>query len=212
MKEFTEIVLENERLIYKIASYFPMADMDDLYQAGVSGMLLAYRNYDASKAKFTTYAYSYILGEMKKVIRDDSKIKISRDMRTLRGKVILVKEKLTQVLMREPSSLEISSYLEIPEEIVLEALSSLSFKSIDENVGDTNMMLHEIIGKSYDYDTLLFLKMEIESLEEPERSIMIERYYEDMTQTEVASSLGLTQARVSRCEQKVLSKLRQNIN
>ncbi len=212
MKEFTDLVKENEKLIYKIASYFPMADMDDLYQAGVSGMLLAYKNYDKTKAKFTTYAYSYILGEMKKVIRDDSRIKISRDMRALRNKVLLVKEKLEQILMREPSILEISSYLEIPYDVVLDALSSLSFKSIDENVGDTNMMLHEIIGKTYDYDTLLFLKMEIESLEEPERSIMIERYYEDMTQTEVASNLGLTQARVSRCEQKVLSKLRQNIN
>ena len=84
MEDIAEVIVENEKLIYKISSYFPYyQDKDDLYQAGCKGIIEAYNRYDASRdVKFTSYAYSYILGEMKKVVREDKSIKISRDINT----------------------------------------------------------------------------------------------------------------------------------
>ncbi len=215
MQDIAQIIIENEKLIYKLSSYFPYyQDKDDLYQAGCKGMIEAYNNFDASRdVKFISYAYSYILGEMKKVVREDKSIKISRDVNNLSNKIEKAKSLLSQSLMREPTIQELSDYLEIPEYYVVEALNSkVSLKSIDSNVGDTNMMFHEIISSpNADIDDLIFLKTELENLEEPERSIMISRYYEDMTQTEVASNLGLSQVDVSRREKKVLTKIRREL-
>lgn len=214
MSDITSIILENEGLIYKIASYFPYQDKDDLYQAGCKGILLAYQNYDESKgAKFSSYAYTYILGEMKSVVRENRSLKIGRDISKLNNQIERAKTILEQKLMHEPSALEISQYLEIPESLVEMALNSkVKMQSIDDMVGDTNMMLHEIISSpDVDVDSLLFLKMELDSLGEPERTIMIERYYEDMTQLEVARGLGLSQVDVSRREKKVLMKLRSKL-
>lgn len=212
MKDIATVIVENEKLIYKLTNYFPYyQDKDDLYQAGCKGMIEAYKRYDSSKdTKFTSYAYSYILGEMRKVVREDKSIKISRDINKLNSKIEKANSLLSQTLMREPTITELSSYLEIPEEYIVEALNSqVVLRSIDSNVGDTNMMLHEVIGKpDVDIDDLLFLKTELENLEEPERSIMINRYYEDMTQTEIANILGLSQVDVSRREKKVLTKIR----
>ncbi len=215
MEDIAAIIIENENLIYKLSSYFPYyQDKDDLYQAGCKGMIEAYNRYDESKGvKFTSYAYSYILGEMKKVVREDKSIKISRDINSLSNKIEKARALLSQKLMHEPSVLELSDYLEIPEYYVVEALNSkVSLKSIDSNVGDTNMMLHEIISRpDVDINDLIFLKTELENLGEPERSIMINRYYEDMTQSEVARTIGLSQVDVSRREKKVLTKLRSEL-
>lgn len=212
MENISQLIIENEKLIYKILSYFPYYDdKEDLYQAGCKGMIEAYKNYDSSKGvKFTSYAYTYILGEMKKVVREDKSIKVSREINSLANKIEKAKELLSQALMHEPTTKEISDYLEIPEYCVIEALNSkVIMKSIDSNVGDTNMMLHEIISRQEaDINDLLFLKTELEKLQEPERTIMINRYYEDMSQSEIAGNLGLTQVDVSRREKKVLTKLR----
>ncbi len=215
MQDIAQVIMENEKLIYKLSSYFPYyQDKDDLYQAGCKGMIEAYNKFDHTKGvKFTSYAYSYILGEMKKVVREDKSIKISRDINKLHNKIEKAKSLLSQTLMHEPTLKELSDYLEIPEYYIVEALNSrLSLKSIDSNVGDTNMMLHEILSSPHaDINDLLFLKTELENLEEPERSIMISRYYEDMTQTEIANTLGLSQVDVSRREKKVLTKLRSRL-
>jgi len=215
MEDIASVIVENEKLIYKLTNYFSYyQDKDDLYQAGCKGMIEAYKRYDSSRdAKFTSYAYSYILGEMKKVVREDKSIKISRDINKLNSKIEKANSLLSQTLMREPTITELSNYLEIPEEYIVEALNSqISLRSIDSNVGDTNMMLHEVISSpNVNIDDLLFLKTELESLEEPERSIMINRYYEDMTQTEIANILGLSQVDVSRKEKKVLTKIRSRL-
>ena len=215
MSELGTLILENERLIYKIASYFPgYSSKEDLYQVGCKGMIDAYKNYNPEKGKFTTFAYNYILGEMRKLVREDKSFKVSRDISSLKNKIEKVSELLTQKLMREPSPLEIAEYLELPEYCIIEALNyKSSVQSIDSNIGDSNMMMHEIISSpDVDKDTLLFLKTELESLQEPEKSIMIGRYYEDLTQTEIANNLGLSQVDVSRREKKVLTKLRSYIS
>lgn len=209
------LILENEKLIYKLASYFKnCANIEDLYQAGCIGIIKASKNYRSDKgAKFSSYAYTYILGEMKALVREDTPLKVSKEITSLRQKIERAKALLTQKLMYEPTNEELSVFLEIPASQIDEILNSHVYvSSIDDTYGDTNMLMHEIISsQSVDTDTLIMLKEAIETLEEPERSIMIERYYEDMTQCEVAESLGLKQTFVSRREQKVLKKLRQTL-
>lgn len=215
MEELTELILENEKLIYKAVNRFPYyRDKEDLYQAGCKGMQDAYRTYDPNKgAKFTSHAYRYILGEMINVVNKDKCVKVSREVTRLNNQIEKAKSMLAQKLMREPTITELSNYLEVPEYYLIEAMNSnVTAQSIDSMVGDTNMMLHEVISsKEIDVDTLLYLKTELESLNEPERTIMIQRYYEDMTQTEVANGLGLSQVDVSRREKKVLTKIRQQL-
>ncbi len=209
------LILENEKLIYKIAGYFKdYISIEDLYQAGCIGIIKASKNYQNDKnTKFTTYAYSYILGEMKELVREEKPLKISKEILSLRNKIEKAKVLLTQKLMHEPTNEELSLFLEIPISRVDEILNSnIYVSSIDDGYGDTNMLMHEIISSpNIDADALIMLKESIETLEEPERSIMIERYYKDMTQSEVAEDLGLKQTFVSRREQKVLQKLRQRV-
>ncbi len=213
--ELTKTICENEKLIYKLANYFPYyADKEDLIQAGFKGMIDAYYKFDETKGtKFTTYAYAYILGEMREVIRKDKKVKISKEINTLKNKIEKAREKLTQSLMREPTNSELSAYLEVPLLELEEILNSnVVVNSIDSNIGDTNMLLEEIIkAPEMDIDALILLKTELENLEEPERTIMFERYYADMTQMEVANNLGLSQVDVSRREKKALTKIRRKL-
>ncbi|MBQ9011171.1 MAG: sigma-70 family RNA polymerase sigma factor, partial [Bacilli bacterium] len=138
-------------------------------------------------------------------------VKVSRDIYYLKGKIEKAREKLSQTLMRYPTDKQLSDFLSIPEEIIAEALNSSGTpKYLDDYAGDTNILMHEILtSKSVDIDDLIYLKTELENLEEPERTIMIKRYYEDMTQKEIATSLGLTQVDVSRRQNKVLKKIKQ---
>ena len=148
---------------------------------------------------------------MKKLVREDKSFKVSRDLYGLKGKIEEARERLSQTLMYNPSDEELFNFLGISELEFSEAInSSLMPKSLEDNICDSNMELSEIISKpDVSIDDLLYLKEQIINLEEPERSIMINRYFEDMTQAEVADNLGISQVMVSRCQNKVLSKLKQ---
>ncbi len=205
-------ILENEGLIYKIANYFSSYySIDDLYQVGCIGIIKGYANYKENmNTKFSTYIYSYILGEMKKLISDDKPLKVNRNINKLRSKILEAQDKLSQKLMRKPTNSELCDYLGISSSKLAEAInSSIYAESIDNTYGETNMLMEEVISSpSINYDDLLYLKMFIENLEEPERTIMIKRYYEDMTQSELSKNIGLNQVDISRKEKKVLSKIR----
>ncbi len=215
MKSLTELILQNNNLIYSIASKFGNNnDMDDLFQAGCIGMMEAYKRFDSSRGvKFTTFTYPYILGRISEYVRENHAVKLTKDMTRAKNKIERAKMYMTQELMREPSNEELSNYLNIP----LENLNMLlnyngDGFSLDETYLD-NLSLYDVISsKEVDYNTLVFLKQEIENLEEPERTIMYERYFEDMTQSEIANNLGLSQVDVSRREKKVLVKLRKTFN
>ena len=212
--DIVNLIEENEKLIYKLASFFTnCASLEDLYQAGCLGIIKASKNYDSNRStKFSSYAYDYILGEMRLLIRQNKPFKISKEKSSLAYKIEKTRSLLTQKMMREPTTTELADFLEISEYQLAEILNSNKVDSLDNTYGDTNMMLHEIISAPYlEKDTLIMLKDMINSLEEPERTIMIERYYEDMTQSEVADNLGLNQTYVSRSENKVLKKFRQTI-
>ncbi len=211
MKE--QIIIENQNLIYYVANFFKNYPYkDDLYQAGRLGMLKAYEKYDPnSDCKFTTYAYSYILGEMKKLVREDKGIKISREISKLNLKIEKAYVLLSQKLMKEPTINEIANYLEIPEYYVSEAISSLNkIKSIDEpiNSDGKDLTLQDVIGESENIDDLILLKDSLKKLNNEERFIIDSRYNDDCTQEEVANKLGISQVQVSRKEKKVLEKLK----
>ena len=210
------LIKDNERLIYSIASNFKnYKSIEDLYQAGCLGLITAYKHFDTTRdCKFTTYAYPYIFGEMRKLVREDKGIKISREISKLNLKIEKAYIILTQKLMREPSIQELSMYLEIPEYYISEAINSINrIKSIDEPItsGDKELTLQDVIGKSTNIDDLLLLKDCINKLDSEERKIIDSRYKEDYTQTETAKLIGISQVQVSRKEQKILKKLRDTI-
>lgn len=208
-----ELILSNSRLIYKIASYFNIKNKEDLYQVGCIGLIKAYNNYDNNKnTKFSTYAYPYILGEMKKYLREDKGIKISREITQLNSKIEESYIVLTQKLNRTPSSKELSLFLEIDEYLIIEALKSTNaLTSLDELIYD-NMSLYDTIqSNELDLNTLLFLKEELNNLSELDKKIIELRYFNDLTQQEVSNVLGMSQVQVSRGEQKVLKNLRKNM-
>ena len=214
MKEITDLLIENENLKYSIASrYTKYKDKEDLFQAGCVGMIEAYKNYDKTKGtKFTTYAYPYIAGEISKYVREDHTIKMSKDMHKLKMKIENARSILSQKLMHNPSVKELSDYLEIDDEIINNLLKFNDPLSIDEKVADNISVYDVIADKCVDYNTLIALKTEIDCLDEPERTIMIERYYNDITQTQLSNILGISQVDISRKEKKVLTKFKKMFN
>lgn len=214
MKPIEEIVVENQNLIYSVVNEFGNEiNKEDLFQVGVMGMIKAYKNFDESlNIKFTTYAYTYILGEIKKYIREDRGFKVSRQTSSLGYKIEKARELLAQKYNKVPTYNEIAVYLEIPEYVIAEAINSKQeIKSIDSAVAidSKELTLHEIIpSKREDIDSLILLKEELLKLEDSEKELLHKRYFEDMTQTEVANVFGMTQVQVSRSEKKVLTKLK----
>ena len=216
MDEITNLILNNEKLFYSICNYFKnYSSKEDLYQAGCLGLISAYKKYNPNmNCKFTTYAYPYILGEMRKLVREDKGMKISREITKLNLKIEKAYILLTQKLMKEPSIEEIANYLEIPEYYVSEAILSLNkIKSIDEPVNSEGreLTLQEVIGKSNNIDDLILLRESLNNLTEEEKILINNRYVNDYTQSETSKIIGMSQVQVSRKEHKVLEKLKQKM-
>lgn len=214
--EITNLIIENERLIYSIASFFKNYNSkEDLYQAGCLGLITAYKKFNPDmNCKFTTYAYPYILGEMRKLVREDKGLKISREITKLNLKIEKAYILLSQKLMKEPNIEEIANYLEIPEFYVSEAILSLNkIKSIDEPVSSEGreFTLQDVIGKKENIDELIMLRESLTSLNKEEKAIIDNRYMKDYTQSETSKLVGMSQVQVSRKEQKVLQKLKQKM-
>lgn len=216
MNEYEEIINTTSNLIYHIINkYFKGYEKEDLYQVGVIGVIKAYNNYKEDKStKFSTYAYKYIYGEIYSYINNNKTLKLSKEINTLYNKINKAKDILSQKLMKEPNTYELSLFLEIEESIITNILNSTNISSIDEiiNTSDNNLTLSDIISDKKDYYNIdyLLLNEEIETLEYPEKEIMKLRYFEDKTQSEVASILGINQVQVSRYEGKTLKKIRKN--
>ena len=203
-RELEALILEHEKLIYSIMKYFSYyPNKDDLFQVGCVGLIEAYYRFrDDFHTKFSTYAYSYILGEMKKLVREDRGIKVSRMTHSLHIKIEKASVLLSQKLMREPTIPEIAAFLEIEEELVVEAFySSSALLDVDEVP----------IGKCEDLDEQIYLREQLEQLSSEELEILNRRYMEDRTQMETASILGISQVQVSRKEQKALAKLKNKL-
>lgn len=215
--DLDNLILQNKNLIYKICSFFPYSNKEDLFQVGCIGLLNAYKRYDDSVGtKFTTYAYPFILGEINNYVKKDKGIKVSRDISRLNSSIEKACILLTQKYMREPNIKEIASFLEIDECLVVDAyISRYPIKSFDSTIvsDSRDVTLFDIIPdvNTLDMDTLIALKEELSKLSPLEKEIINSRYIRDLTQSEVAGNLGMSQVQVSRFEQKVLSKLKKGL-
>ncbi len=215
--ELENIILDNINLIYKAAQYFKnYASKEDLINAGVIGMINAYNKFDDSfNTKFSTYAFSYIMGEMKKCIRNDKNIKISRDISSLNFKIEKVKQLLIQKYNREPSIKELSLYLEIDEKYIIEALNSVNnIDSLDSAVKSDSkeLNLYDFIpDKEKDIDLLIDLNDSLNKLNKNDLKLIKYRYYKDLSQQQTAKLLGMSQVQVSRNEKKIIKQLKMSM-
>ncbi|MBQ8472185.1 MAG: sigma-70 family RNA polymerase sigma factor [Bacilli bacterium] len=205
--ELRDLVVNNQNLIYSIASKFK-GDLEDLFQVGCIGLINAYKNYDPSYPnKFTTYAYPYIYGEIYQYILKNRNIKISNDTIKLNSAINKAHDFLTQKYRREPTDLELSSFLEIPIYKIEETRNLMNISSLDEEYNEAN--LYNFIGfEDQNKDDLILLRDALEKLNAEERELIIKRYFYNMTQSEIAKQSGVNQVKVSREEGKVLTKLR----
>lgn len=215
MNQLTEIILSNENLIYSVINkYGKYYDFDDLYQVGVMGIIKAYNNYKSDmNTKFTSYAYSYIFGEIIKYINDNKCFKISKENRNLYKKINEAKTLLTQKLMKEPSNYELSLFLEVDEKLIDEVINmNQTIDSLDREIMEDGkkVFLYDLVGKEENTLDNMFLYEQLGKLSKEELILLKERYFSDKTQSEVARDFGINQVKVSRTEQKILKKLSDN--
>lgn len=216
MNNITELILENEGLIYKIISkYQNYFELEDLYQVAVMGMIKAHKNYqDNFNTKFTSYAYPYILGEVIKYINEFRSIKLNKNTKMLYSQILKAREVLSQKLMKNPTTYELALFLEIEENIIEEVIiANTQVDSLDKIISedDKNLELYDKFGYCDSSIENYPLISELEKLPPEERKIIEARYYEDMSQKEVGDTLGMYQVEVSRKEKKILKKLKDNI-
>lgn len=205
--DLKKIVVDNQNLIYSIATKFK-GDLEDLFQVGCIGLINAYKNYNSDyNTKFTTYAYPYIFGEIYQYILKNRNIKVSHDTIKLNSAINKAHDFLTQKFNREPTDLELSSFLEIPIEKLIETRNIIDTMSLDDDRSEIN--LYDFIGSEDTLkDDLILLRDALNKLNDVERELIIKRYFYNMTQSEIAKQVGVNQVKISREEGKVLTKLR----
>lgn len=206
-------LLEYEGLVYSIINkYTKYFDRDDLYQVGMLGLVDAYRHFDRSqKTKFSTYAYYYVLGEVKKYVRESNLVKVSGDLVKVNQAVDRAREAMSQSLGREPTITELSLFLEIDEEKIEEArVAVLDIRSLDYTVDEDSSDFYNSIMSTEDgmNSDILDLRVALDGLSSEEKALIMARYYEDLTQSETSRELGISQVQVSRKEGKILEKLK----
>ena len=198
-------------LIKHIAKGFYGVPFEDLMQAGAMGVQKALLNYQKDgTCKFSTYAYKYIYGEMYELARKDRKIKVSKEILRLAKQIEIARNSLSLKLGKVPTYEEVSAFLEMKLSDVLEAVYLTSTIVSLDCANEDNKDYYETIPaqESLPLEDKLTLIDSITELPEPEQSISKYRYYGDLTQSEIAKLLGLTQVKVSRYESRGLRQLR----
>lgn len=207
-----DIIKANVPLIKKIATKFYNVSFEDLFQAGCMGVLKAYKNYRRNgTTKFSTYAYDYIYGEMYDCVYKSHKLKVSKDMLRLARQIEIVKNTLSQKLNRLATYEEIAKFLDLDVSLIYEAINSNNeMISLDSDVYEDKDYYEKIASQeNVSIEEKIDLKQGISTLNPEEQKIINYRYFKDMTQSEIAKKLNMTQVMVSRYEQKSLKKLRQ---
>ena len=211
-----DLLVDNEKLVYSIINKFRgYFDMDDLYQVGMIGLINASKNFNKSEGvKFSTYAYTYVFGEVNKYIRENNNIKIGKDAIRLKKSIEKAKDIMRQKLFREPTTLEVSLFLDMPLEKVIEIESiKQETKSLDY-IGeeDSNSLYNKVSFENKEIDPeILDLKTELENLDNDEKKLIYSRYYLDMTQQETSKEMGMSQVQVYRKEAKIFKKLKSRL-
>ena len=202
----TELVEKYRALILSISKKFYKAPKEDLIQAGFLGLTKAYKNYDIKMGvKFSTYAYQYIFGEMYETENSNRPIKLQKKSLSLYRNVLKTQELLSQKNGRNVSLEETTAYLNIDYNVFLSILNSLE-ESISIEQNEINIPMEEKI------DDLLLLKDCLLELSSLEKEVIKSIYFEDLSQSETAKILGLSQVKISRIEAKSKEKMRKYIN
>jgi len=213
------IIQENMGLVYSIVKRFQNrgVEIEDLFQIGCIGLMKAVDKFDNSyDVKFSTYAVPMITGEIKRFLRDDGMIKVSRSMKEMASKAYHAREQLEKSLGREPALSEVAGVLETSEEELVAAMEAgAEIESLYQTIykGDGNdICLMDKIEEKEDKQEMLLNRMLLEEvlgdLEGKERELIYKRYFQEKTQNAIAKEMGMTQVQVSRMEKKILLGLR----
>ncbi len=210
-----KLIEQYELYIYKIARKFYNVEVSDLFQAGCIGLIKAHRKYDENGgANFMTYAYKYIFGEMYELTNKSKDIKINKQYFKILKELELAKVELTQKLNKVPTLTEICLYAEIDESLANEVIMLTSqMISLDDEYKTLNgeLPIKECIGKEENYDDQILVNQSIETLDPLEQSVIDYRYFHDLTQSETADILGISQVKVSRVETASKKKIKEYI-
>ena len=207
-----QIVEENTGLVWCIVRRFTGrgTELEDLFQIGSIGLLKAVDHFDTSfEVKFSTYAVPMISGEIKRFLRDDGMIKVSRSLKELSYKGYQAQEVLGRKLGREPSVTELAEYLDVsPEELTMAMDACTDVESLHRPVYKKEGKEDGAEERVLDH---LLLKELLTSLDKEERKLIYLRYFAEKTQTQVGKEMGISQVQVSRMEKKILKNLRERI-
>ena len=215
-----QLVTENMGLVWSIVRRFLGRgyEGEDLFQIGTIGLLKAIDKFDTSyDVKFSTYAVPMIAGEIKRFLRDDGMIKVSRSVKELATRVRRAREKLTGSMGREPTIEEIAAAVGASrEEVAASMEAGAEVESLYRPVGDEDGIclmdrLEEEENGQEDLLNRMVLEKLLGELKEEEREIILRRYYLGQSQTKIASQLGISQVQVSRLEKRILKQMRQRL-
>lgn len=216
-----QLLQENSGLIWSVVRRFQgRGEAEDLYQIGAIGLLKCIEKFDFSyDVKFSTYAVPMIMGEIKRFLRDDGTVKVSRSLKELSYRAKKLQEKALQEENRELTLQEMAALLEVEKEEVLLALESgreveSLYASQGGNGNDAPLQLIDKLADTTENDKMmerLSLMEALEHLDAKERQIITMRYFQDRTQSDVAKYIGISQVQVSRIEKRVLSRMRESL-
>ena len=216
-----EMINGNLRLVLSVIQRFVGRgeSPDDLFQVGVIGLIKAIDNFDPKlDVRFSTYGVPMIIGEIRRYLRDNNAVRVSRSMRDTAYRAMQIKEQLTAKNNREPAVEEIAKLMDVPKETVVLALEAVVepvslYEPVFSDGIDTVYVMDQIGDKSDDRTWLeeLALKEAISNLSDREKRILTLRFFRGKTQMEVAAEIGISQAQVSRIEKSALDAIKENM-
>ena len=217
------LVMDNVGLVWSIVRHFGGRgyELEDLFQIGCVGLLKAIDKFNLDfEVKFSTYAVPMITGEIKRFLRDDGMIKVSRSVKELGIRVRSARETMTGELGREPTLMELSERIKVSrEEIAASIEAGAEVESLYKNVGngeEQNFCLMDRLCDEHEEQeqvlNRIVLRQMLAQLSDKERDIIIRRYFENQTQSRIAADLGISQVQVSRLEKKILKQMREYLS
>ena len=210
-----ELICGNLRLVLSVIQRFlgRGASADDLFQVGCIGLIKAIDNFDLNQCvRFSTYAVPMIIGEIRRYLRDNSSLRVSRSMRDTAYRVLQAREKLLGQSQREPTVEEIARELDIPREDVVMAMDASLYEPVYSDGADAACVMDQVRDRSCSDEVWLrqiALKDAIARLGPRERRILTMRFFQGLTQMEVSARIGISQAQVSRLEKGAVGSIRQ---
>ena len=217
-----ELIEGNLRLVLSVIQRFAgrKENVDDLFQVGCVGLIKAIDNFDTSQmVRFSTYGVPMIIGEIRRYLRDNSAIRVSRSMRDTAYRVLQVRDRLVAENQKEPTVEQIAQELDIPREDVVFAMDAIVdpvslYDPVYSDSGDTLCVMDQVRDNKNtdeDWTDRIALKEAMKRLDDRERRILSLRFYEGKTQMEVSAEVGISQAQVSRLEKGAINTIKKNI-